>query len=164
VPFTLPRPKAVLILLALVVTPLAVLLADPGRLAAWQTGGAPEPATWTEIEQTAEELERGWDQYEARSQVNQDLVAGVAAGRLTLPQSANLYWETNRDVKGFRALIHRTWDGDSEEAARLNMLRLVRVYLHRDSSQAAVTARLVAEYERAYGPFPLTSADELDRW
>jgi hypothetical protein len=161
---TLPRPKAVSILLALVLTPLAVLLADPGRLAAWQTGAAPGPAPWSEIEQTAEGLERDWDVYETRSQINRDLVAGLTAGRFTLAQAADLYWENNRDVPGFRDLIERTWDGGPEECARLNLLRLVRVCLQGDPSRAAVTDRLIAEYERTYGPFPLAGAEELDRW
>jgi hypothetical protein len=159
----LPRLKAISILLALVLAPLAVLLADPGRLAAWQMG-TPAPASWSEIEQTAEGLERGWDAYEARSQINQDLVAGLAVGRFTLAQATDLYWATNRDVQGFRDLIGRTWTDDPEECARLNLLRLVRTHLQGDPTRAEVMDRLIAEYERTYGPFPLAGAEELDRW
>jgi hypothetical protein len=149
--------------LALVLTPLAVLLADHGRLAAWQTGAPHALDSWPEIEQTAEGLERDWEAFEARSQINQDLVAGLTVGRFTLAQAADLYWENNRDVQGFRDLIDRTWDGDPEECARLNLLRLVRTHLQGDPSRAEAMDRLVAEYERTYGPFPLAGAEGLDR-
>jgi hypothetical protein len=148
---------------ALVLTPLTVLLADPGRLAAWQTDALPAPDSWSEIEQTAEGLERDWDAFEARSQINRDLVAGLTVGRFTLAQAADLYWETNRDVPGFRDLTDRTWDGDPEECARLNLLRLVRGHLQGDPGRTEVMDRLIAEYERTYGPFPLTGVEGLDR-
>jgi len=161
---TLQRPRAVLVLFAVVLIPLGVLLADPGRLAAWQADHRTDPESWSEIEQTAAGLEQGWDEYEARSQINRDLVAGLIAGRFTLAQACDLYWGNNRHMQGFRDLLGRSWDGDVETGARLNLLRLVRMSLMNDPTQTEVTDRLVAEYERTYGSFPLGSAVGLDQW
>jgi hypothetical protein len=160
----LPRLKAVSILLALVLAPLTVLLADPGRLGAWQVGAPTAPASESEIEQAAKGLERDWDAYETRSQINRDLVAGLTVGRFTLAQATDLYWENNRHAQGFRDLIDRTWGGDPEECARLNLLRLAWVHLQDDPTRTEVMDRLIAEYEQTYGPFPLAGADQLDRW
>ncbi len=158
-------PKVVVLLTVLALTAAAALLTDPARLAAGPPGGrgsSPEP--WSEVRLSDEARARDREARD-RLRINSDLVRGLIDGRFSFPEAAALYWENNRGVRGFATLLERVWGTvPPEVAARLNLLRLVRQGLEKDPARRAeVTARLIAEYEGAYGSFPLAAPDDLDR-
>jgi hypothetical protein len=159
------RPKAVFILVALVPTTAVVLLIDPGRLAAWQSGGGAGPAARPEDSEPAWDLTREGREVRDRFRINRDLERGLMDGRFSFPEAAELYWENNHDVPGFVTLLEQVWGGAPPEvAARLNLLRLVRQKLAGEPARrTVVTDRLVAEYEGVYESFPLAAPEQLDR-
>jgi hypothetical protein len=163
---TLPRPKAVHALFALVLAAVVLILVGPGRLAAWQAGrSGTDLDSWSEIQQTSEDLRRDRLEHKNRARVNNDLVSGLITGSIPFATAAVVYWENNRDSVGFAEHLERMWGAPTqEEAARLNLMRLVRVSMRSDPDRkVAVTDRMIAEYEEAFGPFPLSDGRSLDR-
>lgn len=146
---------------------LAVALVGVPTAARLVSGGPPAEAlpageSWDSLEAESEAISRAREAAAERHGYNRMLLTRLGAGALSLPEAVDAHWAVNHPTAGFVETLPN-YPGISavEVRQRLNLLRLVRVHLSDDPDRDQIMARLVAEYEAAYGPFPLRSLDEL---
>jgi hypothetical protein len=152
------------LLVVAALTPVILVLTDPNRVAALELSGSNDggsgDAPHIRSRQLLQEQEEMW----MRSRANNQIIENLAAGRLSFPEALGVYRAINQPVPGFVQAVTERWGlEDAEACTRLNLLNLVRMSLDGDPAlREAVTARLIAEYEAAFGSLPVSPAG-LDR-
>jgi hypothetical protein len=152
----LPRIVALLALVLVGFPTAARLVSGPAA------GERPAGETWEELQDQAADIARAKEDAADRHAFNRLLFTRLANGHVSLPEAVETHWAANHATLGFVETLPN-YPGTSaiEVRQRLNVLRLVRVHLTDDPDRDKIMARLLAEYEKVYGPFPLRSVDDL---
>jgi hypothetical protein len=155
---TRPRPARPLVA-ALAVTVaawLAAAAADPAWAQAigvdvWNVGRL--EADLAASAAAGERLRAAGDWQLARFEMNQQVVAELAAGRVRLLDAAREMYEGNRDVPGYRAMLPARFPHapTPEAQSASDLLYRVRIVLDKQPARReAALARLQAEYDATF--------------